>query len=102
MPRYRSEITNIEKDVNNRFFQAIEALIATGNLDSLRSFCNEAGLTPSRYREIRLAYGATPQPDKISRYNSIELDGLYYLCKKYRVSAEWLLLGTGKMFKYAH
>jgi hypothetical protein len=99
MSRYRIEPSKIEKDINRRFFQAIDALIATGYINSLESFCNEAGLTSSRYREIRFAYGITPRSDKISRYKSIEIEGLYCLCKKYAVSPDWLLLGQGKMFK---
>jgi DNA polymerase/3'-5' exonuclease PolX len=99
MPRYKIEITKIEKDVNSRFFKAIEVLIETGEIHSLESFCNEAGLVSSRYREMRSVYGTTPQTGKVSRYRSIEMDGLYYLCRKYGISAEWLLLGKGKILK---
>jgi hypothetical protein len=99
MPRYRVKVSKIEEDINRRFFQAIDALIAKGDVHSLESFCNEAGLTSSRYREIRFTYGTTPRQDKMSRYKSVEIEGLYHLCKKYPISADWLLLGQGKMIK---
>jgi DNA polymerase/3'-5' exonuclease PolX len=101
MPRYRIEVSKIEADINRRFFKAVEVLTDTGKIHSLESFCNEAGLNSSRYREMRFVYGTAPKADKISRYKSIEVEGLYCLCKKYAVSAEWLLLGYGKMTEQA-
>ena len=91
-------ITPIEDGVNRRFFQAIEALVSLGRLSALESFCKEAGLSASRYRETRFTYGVTPRPGKVSRYKSIQIEALYYLVAKYSVSSDWLLTGRGNMF----
>lgn len=91
--------TPIADGVNRRFFQAIEALVLCGRLSALESFCNEAGLSAPRYRETRYTYGVTPRTDKVSRYKSVEIEGIYYLAKSYGVSSEWLLMGRGEMFK---
>ena len=93
------DVTAIEDGVNRRFFQAIEALVSLGRLSALESFCNEAGLSAPRYREARYTYGVTPRTDKVSRYKSIEIEGLYVLASKYSVSSDWLLTGKGKMLK---
>ena len=91
-------ITPIEDGVNRRFFQAIEALVSLGRWSALESFCKEAGLSASRYRETRFTYGVTPRPGKVSRYKSIQIEALYYLVAKYSVSSDWLLTGRGNMF----
>ena len=97
-PKKPKEVTVIEDGINRRFFQAIEALVVKDELSALEYFCKEAGLNSSRYREARYTYGVTPRTDKVSRYKSIEIEGLYYLAAKYSVSANWLLLGRGNMF----
>jgi hypothetical protein len=86
--------------VNRRFFVAVDALVTAKRVNSLEALCNEFSLHPSRYREMRLTYGVTPNPDsKPSRYVNIEIDAIYHLCSTYLVSPEWLILGRGKMFK---
>ncbi|MDR2009909.1 MAG: hypothetical protein LBQ22_05460 [Bacteroidales bacterium] len=93
-------ITPIVEGINRRFFVAMEAIVSLGRVSSLESFCKLYGLSPSRYREIRLTYGITPNPNsKPSRYKQIELEALHSLCINYSISTEWLLLGRGKMFK---
>lgn len=91
------EITPIAEGVNRRFFQAIEMLVSLGKVSALESFCNDAGLFPSRYREMRFTYGVTPRIDKTSRYKNIEIEGLCALVSKYNISAKWLLSGRGNM-----
>jgi hypothetical protein len=93
------QVSAISEGVNKRFFIAINELVIMKRISSLEAFCNEFGLTSSRYRETRLTYGITPKPNYQSRYKSIEMDALYHLCDAYSVSSEWLLLGKGKMFK---
>lgn len=90
-------LTKIEDGVNRRFFEAIEMLVSLDRLSALESFCNEAGLSPPRYREARYTYGVTPRTGKVSRYKTIEVEGLYYLVFNYSVSADWLLTGRGKI-----
>jgi hypothetical protein len=86
--------------INRRFFVSVDALVSTGRVNSLEALCKAFDLHSSRYREMRLTYGVTPNPNsKPSRYINIEIDAIYHLCNDYPVSAEWLLLGCGKMFK---
>jgi hypothetical protein len=86
--------------INRRFFSAVSALVAMGRVNSLEALCKEFNLHSPRYREMRLTYGVTPNPSsKPSRYVNLEIDAIYSLCDTYSVSAEWLILGRGKMFK---
>jgi hypothetical protein len=86
--------------INRRFFSAVYALVTMGRVKSLEALCKEFGLHPPRYREMRLTYGVTPNPNsKPSRYINLEINAIYLLCDKYSVSSEWLILGRGKMFK---
>jgi hypothetical protein len=98
--RTAKRVTPIMDGVNRRFFVAIDMLVAMRRVNSLEAFCKEFNLHPPRYREMRLTYGVTPNPNsKPSRYVNIEIDAIYYLCHRYSVSTEWILLGRGKMFK---
>jgi hypothetical protein len=91
---------HIADSINRRFFIVIDRLIKLNCVKSLEALCKEFDLHASRYREMRLTYGVTPNPNsKPSRYKNIEVDAIYHLCVKYSVSAEWLILGRGKMFK---
>ncbi len=93
-------ISPITEGVIRRFFVALDAVIGLGKVSSLEGFCNEFGLGAPRYREMRLTYGVTPNPNsKPPRYKKMELEALANLCAKYDVSPEWLLLGRGKMLK---
>jgi hypothetical protein len=92
------QVSTIQEGINRRFFIALNELVMSKHISSLESFCNEFGLSSPRYRELRLTYGITPKPDYQSRYKGIEIKALYNLCDVYSVSAEWLLLGRGKMF----
>jgi hypothetical protein len=93
------EVTPVSDGVNRRFFIAIDALNTSGRLASLQAFCTKNGLSASRYRETRLTYGVTPNPaSKPSRYKAIEIEALYSLTYDYGISAEWLLIGRGRMF----
>jgi hypothetical protein len=98
--RVAKEATPVMEGINRRFFRAIEALISLRRVKSLEALCNEFNLHSPKYREMRLTYGVSPNPNsKLSRYKNIEMDAIYLLCDKYFVSAEWLMLGRGKMFK---
>lgn len=90
----------ITEGITRRFFVALDAIIKLKKVSSLEAFCNEFGLSAPRYRETRLTYGITPNPNsKPSRYKRMEFEALVNMCVKYDVSAEWLLLGRGKMLK---
>lgn len=89
----------VEEAINKRFFVAIEELVLLGRLSALESFCKEAGLSASRYREMRATYGVAPRPDHVSRYKSLQIEAVYTLTTKYGVSANWLITGRGKILK---
>jgi hypothetical protein len=89
----------ISDGINRRFFQAIDVLIAIGQLKSLNAFCIEFNLSPPRYREMRRTYGIAPNPNsKYSRYKAIEFAALCILCNDYNISVDWFLFGRGNMF----
>jgi hypothetical protein len=93
-------INPISDGINRRFFSAVDALVTMRRVHSLEALCKKFDLHPSRYREMRLTYGVTPKPNsKPSRYVNLEMEAIFHLCNKYSVSAEWLMLGCGKMFK---
>jgi hypothetical protein len=96
----KQRVTPIMKGVNRRFFEAVDALVSTRCVNSLEALCKEVDLHPQRYREMRLTYGVTPNPNSTpSRYINIEMDAIYHLCSKYSISTEWIILGRGTMFK---
>ncbi|MDR1683242.1 MAG: hypothetical protein LBS25_07650 [Candidatus Symbiothrix sp.] len=98
--RTAKRVTPVMDGINRRFFIAVDTLVTTRRVNSLEAFCKEINLHPPRYREMRLTYGVTPNPNsKPSRYVNIEMDAIHYICVKYSVSADWLMLGLGKMFK---
>lgn len=92
--------TPITEGITRRFFVALDEIIKLNKVSSLEAFCNEFGLSAPRYRETRLTYGITPNPNsKPSRYKRVEFEALVNLCVKYDISPEWLLLGRGEIFK---
>ena len=83
-------------DIQIRFFQALDLLIESKELKSLAAFCNEYGLHRPKYSNIRtLSKEGKPG----TGYKLIDIDALAYLVKNYGISADWLLLGIGGMFK---
>jgi hypothetical protein len=98
--RTAKRVTPVMDGVNRRFFAAVDTLVTMGRVNSLEAFCKEFNLHPPRYREMRLTYGVTPNPNsKPSRYINIEMDAIHHLCNDYSISADWLIVGRGKMFK---
>jgi excisionase family DNA binding protein len=82
-------------DIQARFFEAIDMLIAQMQISSLDFFCYKYGLLKPKYYQIK---SGKNQND--SRYAiHIDIDALTYLVCDYDVSAEWLLTGEGGMFK---
>ena len=91
----RPEITAIQ----SRFFEALDIMIGTGQCGGLQTFCKEHGLNRTRYSNIRTDMRKPANEDRQTNYKTIDIDALAYLCKDYNVSADWLLLGKGGMFK---
>ncbi|MCL1643661.1 hypothetical protein M2T61_18575, partial [Elizabethkingia anophelis] len=83
------------KDINNRFFQAIEFLIFTKKISGLGPFCEEYGFNRVRYINVRSGY----KPEKGYAYKSLDIEAFYVLAKYFNISLEWLLFGIGNMIK---
>ena len=100
MPRTIVKQSPISDEISRRFFVAIDALKAYRLIHALDSFCNEYGLSSPRYREMRLQYGVTPTPGRVSRYKNIELEAIYALVANFPISANWLVTGRGEMLTW--
>lgn len=92
-PKIVSPLTH---GVQQRFFQAIDALIAKSELAGLQTFCNDYGLHRAKYSNLR---SAVRDPLHDARYKFVDIDALIYVVRDFKVSPEWLLLGKGNMFK---
>lgn len=97
MPRTTVNTSPISDAVSCRFFVALDALINTGKIDSLNQFCELHNLSAARYREMRLTYGITPNPQHKPRYKNLEIEAIYTMVANYPISAHWLLTGRGEM-----
>jgi hypothetical protein len=86
-------------EIQKRFFEALDLLISTGQTGGLQTFCKEHDLNRVKYSNIRTELRKPASEAKPTNYKVIDLDALTYLCKDYNVSADWLLLGKGTMFK---
>lgn len=76
-------------DITNRFFKAIEELKARKEIRGLGTFTNRYNINRWNLITVRdNPENSTLKPEYIS-----------YLIDGYDISAEWLLLGKGAMFK---
>ena len=85
------------REIQNRFFEALERLMELKHISNLSSFCSEYNLHRPKYSNLRTLSKDKSKPG--TGYKFIDLDALSYLVKDYNISAEWLLLGKGDMFK---
>lgn len=92
-------LSETTKGINARFFMALQNLIDEGDIASLEAFCKENGLSRPKYSEFRKEYLPDADPDHISRYKLLDFEAVHSLVTKYLVSAEWLISGSGYMFK---
>ncbi|OPC34622.1 hypothetical protein [Elizabethkingia miricola] len=83
------------KEINDRFFQAIEFLIFTKKISGLGPFCEEYGLNRVRYINMRSGY----KPENWNAYKRLDIEAFYVLAKYFNISLEWLLFGIGNMIK---
>lgn len=84
-------ITNEGLNITKRFFLALDTLQIKKEIRGVKSFTDRYGLNYWNFSTIR------KEPEK----RIIKTEWLAYLVSDYNVSAEWLLLGTGSMFKDA-
>lgn len=74
--------------VTVRFFEAFDFLAAAGVV-TVSGFCEDLGIDRPNFLKQRREPGR----------NILRPAWLSHLCRKYRVSSSWLLLGTGTMFR---
>lgn len=94
MAHTRNKINQQAVDIQKRFFDAIDALIATSELSGLKEFCEKHSLNRTKYSLLK--NGCASNEDN-NTYRTIDIDALSYLCTDFGVSAQWLLTGAGKM-----
>lgn len=81
--------TQITKNVMERFYIALDAIIAKGDIRGVNTYC-------TRYDIDRRNLIANRKD--LDR-GWFQVSWLYPMVKEYGVSAEWLLTGAGRMFK---
>lgn len=81
-------------EIQRRFFQALDLAVSTGKVKGLATFCREHNLNRVKYSRIK---NSLDKPAEETLYKIIDLDALAGLCRDFNVSADWLLLGKGKM-----
>ncbi|GAE14643.1 hypothetical protein ACTMKN_10875 [Bacteroides pyogenes] len=82
--------------IQRRFFEALEMAVSLGAVNGLKGFCESHNLNRTKYSRIK---NDLNKPLGEMRYKMIDIDALSGICTDFGVSAEWLLLGRGKMLK---
>lgn len=93
----KKSINNQALEITKRFFQGLQFAIDTGLCQGLKNFCEEHELNRVKYQRIKNDMSSKPVEEW--KYKVIDLDALQYLCADFMFSADWLLLGRGKMLK---
>ena len=75
--------------ISGRFFEAIDTLIAQGKMRGLGTFTRTNNLNYGNFFQLRKNQAST----------ILKPEFMMYLCRDYNISAEWLIMGTGEMFK---
>lgn len=74
--------------INKRFFEAYDILVVSGKIKSKNSFCVDNNIDRRNFDRIRT------EPAR-----EFQLSFLSILVAEYGISAEWLLLGRGNVFR---
>lgn len=83
-------------EITRRFFQALNLAVDLGKVDGIKGFCAAHNLNRVKYATLKNTIDKSV--DEMT-YKCIDVDALAGICKDFGVSAEWLLLGRGKMLK---
>ena len=81
-------ISQIGKDINKRFFFALDRLIQDRQIRGVQTFTKEFGI--NRWNLL------TVKKEPESRF--VKTEWLSYLVLHYGISAEWLLTGIGSVY----
>lgn len=82
--------------IQARFFEALDLAISLGKINGLKGFCDKHKLNRTKYSRIK---NNLNKPLSEMTYKMIDIDALAGICADFGVSADWLLLGRGKMLK---
>lgn len=79
----------VNRQIINRFFEALEVLFAAGEFTGVGDFCEKYGFNRVRYLNVR------NHPDH-KMYKTIEIEAIYILVTEFNFSADWLITGRGR------
>lgn len=82
--------------IQKRFIEALNTAVRLGVYTGISDFCERHNFNRIKYSRIR---NSVDKPTDEMLYKTIDIDALSALCLDFNVSAEWLLLGRGKMLK---
>ncbi|OFY44096.1 MAG: hypothetical protein A2X18_07455 [Bacteroidetes bacterium GWF2_40_14] len=82
-------ISQTAVEINNRFFLAVQTLKDQKEIRGLQTLTREWQINRWNLISVR------DEPSK----RVIKVEYLTYLVRDYKINAEWLLTGFGKMFK---
>lgn len=85
-------------EIQARFFQAFREAVKLGRIKSLKNFCKVHGLNRTKYAMLINRVDCPERADETD-YKVIDMAALAAICEDAGLSARWLLLGKGKMFK---
>lgn len=75
--------------ISGRFFSALDYLIENGTIRGLGTFTRTNNLNYGNFFSMRKNQSTT----------ILKPEFMMYLCRDYNINPEWLLMGTGEMFK---
>lgn len=77
-------------EITNRFFQAIDILIANKVIRGLATFTRAHNINRWNLVTVR----------KDPEHNYLRTEYIQYLCKDYNISPRWIIMGTGAFYEY--
>jgi hypothetical protein len=81
-------------EINERFFEAFEALVLTGKIRSMSNFCENYGLYRVKYTKLRTKANT---PAKSTNYKYVDAAAVGFLIRDYNISSNWIFAGKGSM-----
>ena len=82
-----TEIPQITLDINTRFFQAVDYLVATKQIKGLKTLSTKWDVS-----RFALTWAKNHPSEK-----RLKLEYIYYIVRDFGISLEWLFFGTGEM-----